>query len=120
MDRAARALRRQRGTPPVLTPRAALGSIEELVAGATSRRPFRNADGKSGSGFERVVIEGEAYVLKVMHVDDDWIARSLGDLTCRQVSVWASGLLDALPASIDHAVVGAARGSAATDGGRPC
>ncbi|HEX6417767.1 MAG TPA: phosphotransferase [Acidimicrobiales bacterium] len=92
------------------TPRAVVGSVDELVAGATSRRTFHNADAKSGSTFERVEIGGERYVLKVMHVDDDWIARSLGDLTCRQVTVWACGLLDAMPASIDHAVVGAARG----------
>jgi Phosphotransferase enzyme family len=99
-----------RDMPPALTPRAAARSVDELVADATSRRPFQHADGKSGSRFERVEIGGERYVLKVMHVDDDWIARSLGDLACRQVTVWTSGLLDALPASIDHTVVGAARG----------
>jgi hypothetical protein len=85
-------------------------SIDELVEGATDRRAFRNPDGKSGSTFERLVIEGEPHVLKVMHVDDDWIARSLGDLGGHQVTMWASGLYDALPGSIDHAVVGAARG----------
>ena len=47
--------------------------------------------------FERVVIDGEPHVLKVMHVDDDWIARSLGDLGCHQVTMWASGLLRRLP-----------------------
>ncbi|HEY6415625.1 MAG TPA: hypothetical protein VIX41_05295, partial [Acidimicrobiales bacterium] len=99
-----------RGIPPALVPRVAATSVDELVAGATSRRPFRHADGKSGSTFERVEIDGEPYVLKVMHVDDDWIARSLGDLTCRQVTVWTSGLLDALPPAIDHTVVDAARG----------
>jgi hypothetical protein len=97
------------GAGPALVPRTAAASVDELVAGAT-RRPFRAADGKSGSSLERVDIDGEPHVLKVMHVDDDWIARSLGDLACRQVSVWTSGLLDALPASIDHTVVGAARG----------
>jgi hypothetical protein len=91
-------------------PRTPLASIDELVAGASCRTPFHHADGKSGSRLERVEIDGRPLVLKVMHVDDDWIARSLGDLTCRQVSVWASGLLDLLPPSIDHAVVGAARG----------
>jgi hypothetical protein len=95
---------------PVLIPREPAASVEDLVAGATRRVPFHNADGKSGSGFERVEIDGAAFVLKLMHVDDDWIARSLGDLACRQVTVWTSGLLDAFPASIDHAVVGAARG----------
>jgi len=98
------------GRRVVLTPRPVAGSIDELVAGATDRRPFRHADGKSGSRFERIVLGGEAHVLKVMHVDDDWIARSLGDLTCHQVTMWASGLYDAFPTSIDHAVVGAARG----------
>jgi hypothetical protein len=95
---------------PDLTSRTAAASVEELVAGADRREPFHMADGKSGSSFERVEIDGERYVLKVMHVDDDWIARSLGDLACRQVTVWTAGLLDALPPSIDHAVVGAARG----------
>ncbi|HEX6569782.1 MAG TPA: hypothetical protein VF015_11470 [Acidimicrobiales bacterium] len=96
--------------PPPLTPRTAAASIDELVAGAVRRSPFHNADGKSGSTFERVEVGGERLVLKVMHVDGDWIARSLGDLTCRQVTVWTAGLLDALPPSIDHTVVGAARG----------
>jgi hypothetical protein len=100
------------GGAPDLIPRSALASVDDLVAGATTRAPFRHADGKSGSTFERVEIDGRRYVLKVMHVDDDWIARSLGDLACRQVTVWTSGLLDALPASIDHTVVGAAHGLA--------
>ncbi|HKE72236.1 MAG TPA: hypothetical protein VKB57_01400 [Acidimicrobiales bacterium] len=97
-------------TTPALTPREVASSIDELVAGATDRRPFHNADGKSGSGFERLRIGGRPHVLKVMHVDDDWIARSAGDLACRQVTVFAAGVLDALPPSIDAPVVGAARG----------
>jgi hypothetical protein len=102
--------------PPVATggipPRPArpvAASVAELVRDA-ERRPFHNADGKSGSTFERVVIDGEPHVLKVMHLDDDWIARSLGDLGCRPVTMWAEGLYDLFPASIDHTVVGAARG----------
>ena len=93
-----------------LTPHNVASSIDELLAGATRREPFRRSDGKSGSTFDRVVIAGERYVLKTMHVDDDWIARSLGDVTCRTLAVWACGLLDALPPSIDHTIVGAARG----------
>jgi hypothetical protein len=100
----------QVGRVGALAPQPVAGSIEDLVAGATDRRPFRNADGKSGSRFERLVIDGAPHVLKVMHVDDDWIARSLGDLGCLQVTMWASGLYDAFPPTIDHAVVGAARG----------
>ena len=95
---------------PVVTPHPVASSVEELIDGATGRRPFRTSDAKSGSSFERVEIDGERYVLKVMHVDDDWIARSVGDLGCHQVTMWASGLYDTFPRSIDHAVVGAARG----------
>ena len=93
-----------------VVPHEVAGSIEDLVAGATDRRPFSNADGKSGSRFERLTLDGQAHVLKVMHVDDDWIARSLGDVACRQVTVWAAGLLDGMPPSLDCAIVGAARG----------
>ena len=92
------------------TARPVATSVEELIGGATGRRPFRAGDGKSGSTFERLEIDGEPHVLKLMHVEDDWLARSVGDLGCHQVTVWASGLLDLFPASIDHAVVGAARG----------
>lgn len=93
-----------------LTPRPAARSVDELVAGATGRIPFHAADGKSGSRFERVEIGGQRYVLKTLHVDDDWIARSLGDLACRPTLLWTSGLLDAAPAAVDHTVVGAATG----------
>jgi len=96
------------GLTPTARPVAA--SIEELIDGATGRRPFRTGDGKSGSTFERLEIDGEPHVLKLMHVDDDWLARSVGDLGCHQVTVWASGLLDLFPPSIDHTLVGAARG----------
>lgn len=93
-----------------LRPRVPAGSIEELLEGATHREPFHNDDGKSGSRFERVVIGGERFVLKELHVDGDWIARSLGDLRCRALLVWTSGLLDAAPPGIDPTVVGAAAG----------
>jgi len=95
---------------PRLTPRAAAASIEELIDGATERRPLVTGDGKSGSELELVVIDGERFVLKQLHPDADWTMRGFGDLACRPVAVWTTGLLDALPPSIDHAVVGAATG----------
>jgi hypothetical protein len=98
------------GRTLALSPHSVASSVGELIDGATGRRPFRTSDAKSGSSFERVEIDGERYVLKVMHVDDDWLARSMGDVTCRPVRVWAAGLLDALPPTIDHTVVGAAAG----------
>jgi hypothetical protein len=85
-------------------------SIEELVAGATRRDAWEHGDGKSGSTLERLEIDGQPHVLKVIHPDRDWIARVFGDLCCWPVYVWTSGLLDQVPTVIDHAVVGAATG----------
>ena len=95
---------------PRLAPRTPAGSVEELIAGATERRPLGGTDGKSGSQLERVVIDGERFVLKQLHPDRDWTMRGFGDLWCRPVQLWVSGLLDAMPTVIDHAVVGAATG----------
>ena len=93
-----------------LVPREAAQSIDELIAGATDRQPLGGTDGKSGSLLERVTIHGERFVLKHLHPDADWTMRGFGDLGCRPVQVWTTGLLDAVPPSIDHAVVGAASG----------
>lgn len=95
---------------PRLTPRPAASSVAELIDGATDRRPLVTGDGKSGSELELVVIDGERFVLKVLHPDADWTMRGFGDIGCRPVAVWTTGLLDALPPAIDHAVVGAAAG----------
>jgi hypothetical protein len=90
-------------------PRPVAPSVDELVAGATSRVAMASVDSKSGARFERVVIDGEAFVLK--HVDhrDDWIMRQTGDVGCVPVRVWEAGVFDLLPSCIDHATVGAAR-----------
>jgi hypothetical protein len=93
-----------------LVPRTPASSIEELIEGATERAPLGGTDGKSGSLLERVVIDGERFVLKQVHPDVDWTMRGFGDLGCRPVEIWTSGVLDAVPATIDHAVVSAAAG----------
>jgi hypothetical protein len=98
------------GTVTTLVQRPLARSIEELIAGATRRSPLDAPDAKSGSALERVVIDGERYVLKHLHPDADWTMRGFGDVACRPVLVWASGLLDLVPPCIDHAVVGAASG----------
>ena len=94
----------------LLVERPVASSVEELLEGGTQREPMAKADSKSGASFERVIIGGEPHVVKYLHVDADWIMRSTGDLCCRPLTVWKSGLLDRLPACIDHAVVGAASG----------
>ena len=93
-----------------LTPRTVAGSVDELIAGATDRRPFDPDDARSGTHFEYVVIDGERFVLKHVHLDDDFTMRVSGDLGCRPLRVWEAGLVDAAPDVIDHAIVGAARG----------
>jgi len=97
-------------TVPVLTPRPVAASLDELLARATDRRPFRHSDSKSGSPFERVVVDGEPHVLKHVHVDGDWTMRFSGDVGCHPVQVWAAGLMDVLPDRIDHGVVGVTGG----------
>jgi hypothetical protein len=93
-----------------LAPRPVLGSVEELLAGASERRPMKNADSLSGSQLERVVIDGARFVVKYLHWDDDWIQRATGDLVCRPLLLWQSGLFDALPACLDHTAVAMAAG----------
>ena len=94
--------------------RPVASSVDALVAGASSRVPMIVADSKSGARFERVVIDGDAFVLKYVDHRDDWIMRQTGDIGCVPVVVWESGVLDLVPECIDHATVGAAR---AGDGG---
>lgn len=91
--------------PPVARPLA--GSLEELLADATERRPFAHSDGKSGVGLERVVIDGERYVLKHVHIDDDWTMRFFHESTCIPLDVWRTGLMDTAPEHIVHGMVGA-------------
>lgn len=96
------------GALPPVGGREVAASVDELVAGATARLPLTHDDGKSGARLERVIVAGQPLVLKHLGVDDDWVARASGDLACRPVLVWSSGLLDALPDCFDHAVVAAA------------
>jgi hypothetical protein len=93
-----------------LSTRRPAGSIDELIEGFTVREPLGGTDGKSGATLERVVIDGEPFVLKQLHVDHDWTMRGFGDLCCRPVRLWVTGMLDRMPPSIDHAVAGAATG----------
>lgn len=88
--------------------RPVAGSVEELLAGASEREPFAPPDGKSEVLMERAVIDGERYVVKHLHAGDDWIMRATGDVACRPIVVWRSGVLDQVPDRIDHTVVGAA------------
>lgn len=82
--------------------------LDDLLDTATSRELWFPEDTKSGARFERLVIGGEAMVLKYQDARDDWLMRATGDTGERYVRLWESGLLAGLPAVIDHAVVAAA------------
>jgi phosphotransferase family enzyme len=97
-------------TRPRPASRRIASSVDELLADATERHPMTAGDGKSGACLERVLIGGEAYVVKHLHVDEDWIMRAQGDVRCRPLLVFEAGILDELPTCLDHAVVGAAAG----------
>jgi hypothetical protein len=93
-----------------LQPRPVKNSLDELLVGMTYRETWKNEDSLSGSTLEKVTIDGERFVLKHLHVDDDWIQRVHGDLWTRPYTMWSSGLFDALPSSIDHTTVDIAAG----------
>jgi hypothetical protein len=88
--------------------RAVASSLDDLIGGATERVPFTSSDGKSGVPMERVVVDGERYVVKHVSIDNDWIMRATGDVGCRPLLVWRSGLLADVPEVIDHCFVGVA------------
>jgi hypothetical protein len=81
--------------------------LDEILATATDRVPWTPDDTKSGARFERVVIDGDRYVLKYQDPNDDWILRATGDPGVRYVRLWESGVIDRLPSAIDSAVAAA-------------
>jgi hypothetical protein len=91
-----------------ITRRSVSRSLDELLAGATSRERVKTIDSKSGADFERVVIDGTSYVLKHF-ATPDWLAEGSRDTSCRSVSLFEDGVYDAVDDIIDSTVVGAAR-----------
>lgn len=83
-------------------------SVDELLAGATTRQPLEHGDAKSGARFERAVIDGEPFVVKYLWLDDDWTRRAVGDLGCKTLQLWRAGLLHRLPACINQPIVAVA------------
>jgi hypothetical protein len=83
-------------------------SAAELLAGASGRIPLQHTDGKSSVPMDRVEIGGAPYVTKTLSTRLDWISRATGDYGCRVLACWRDGILDTLPACLDHAIVGVA------------
>jgi hypothetical protein len=83
-------------------------SRDELLGGATDRVVVQPDDGKSGSVFELVTIEGQRYFAKTLGYRTDWIMRVTGDHDLRTLKIWRAGIMSGAPPEIDHAVVGMA------------
>ena len=80
-------------------------SVDELLARASSRTEVRPGDARTGSIFERVVVDGERYFVKRLSPQSDWIMRITGDHGHRPYLVWKAGIMDRVPDCIDHTVV---------------
>ena len=79
--------------------------VTELLSRASAVHQVVPDDGKSGSSFARVAIDGEAYFLKKLSRRRDWIMRVTHDHVHRGYRVWQAGIMDAAPPCIDHTVV---------------
>jgi hypothetical protein len=85
------------------------GGWSAAIDGAVERARLGASDGRSGSRLERVrLADGTVVVVKRVAPAWDWIVRSTGD-TGRIVELASSGLLDRVPAVLDHTVLGAER-----------
>ena len=89
------------------TPVAA--SVDELLAGASDRELMVGGAGKSGARLERVVIDGDRYVVKYLHLADDWTMRAAGDFAGASFTAWRRGLLARLPDCLNQPIVGVAK-----------
>ena len=83
--------------------------LAELLARATKRVPLDGAPGKSGAEMERLVIDGQPYVLKRLDLARDWTLRASGCLHGPPLALWQRGVLDRLPGCINQPIVGVAR-----------
>jgi Phosphotransferase enzyme family len=79
--------------------------VTELLSRASAREVVAPPDGKSTSQFENVTIDGQRYFLKRLSPSTDWIMRVTRDHVHRPYLVWQAGIMDGIPASIDHTVV---------------
>jgi len=84
-------------------------SVDELLMGASELEPMVDGAGKSGALLERVVIDGKRYVVKHLHLADDWTMRAAGDFRGASFTAWRRGLLARLPDCLNQPIVGVAK-----------
>src|SRR5207237_8477208 len=83
--------------------------LAELLANATERTGLDEGPGKSGAALERVVIDGQDYVLKHLDLAQDWTMRASGCLPGAPLVLWERGILARLPDCLNQPIVGAVR-----------
>lgn len=101
-----------------MSARPVYGTIEGLLDDLAGGRSWRlelvdkHVDSLSGSPFEFAVVGSERFLIKHIAHHLDWIMRDLDDGSDgrepRALIIWRAGILDALPAEIDHLTVGMA------------
>jgi hypothetical protein len=96
------------GPGPSTAPGGA-ADLAELLARATERVPLDDAPGKSGAEMERLVIDGQPYVLKRLDLARDWTLRASGCLHGPPLVLWQRGVLGRLPGCINQPIVAVAR-----------
>ena len=79
-----------------------------LLRGATDRTVLDDAPGVSGARLERLVIDGQPYVLKRLDLADDWTMRASGCLRGAAFELWQRGILARLPGCINQPIVAVA------------
>src|ERR1700750_1277121 len=82
--------------------------LADLLMGATERAGLDEAPGKSAPSLERVVIDGQAYVLKHLDLSRDWTMRASGCLRGAPLVLWERGILAGLPDCLNQPIVGGA------------
>ena len=70
--------------------------------------PLDGAPGKSGAEMERLMIDGQPYVLKRLDLARDWTLRASGCLPGPPLVLWQRGILDRLPGCINQPIVAVA------------
>ena len=83
-------------------------SFAELLADASDVTTVDSV-GKSGAPLQRMRIDGQAYVVKYLDADADWILRAAEVDEPPTVELWRRGILGRLPACVNQAIVGVAQ-----------
>lgn len=82
-----------------------IGSLDEMLEGATDRAPMSHSDSKSGAEFERVVIDGAPFIVKYLDRRTDWTMRCTGQVAYAPVVMWERGVMQSLPSCFDQPIV---------------